>query len=106
MHLGYAGQPHNEAFFAGIDKTIPLFDRNLQLKADAIQINDKEDVLLSVGFLYEFARRGDADKPIDNGLLKVLDQLAKNLVLEAWVSMPTTGQKETYTIKLNYVIRF
>jgi hypothetical protein len=28
------------------------------------------------------------------------------MLIESWVTMPSTGGKETYTVKLNYVIRF
>lgn len=106
LHFGYAPQPHNEAFFAGIDRTVPFLDRNLQLKADAVHINDKDDVLFSVGFLYEFGRRNSADKPPLTGLAGILDNIVKNVVLESWVSMPSTGEQEVYTLKLNYVIKF
>ncbi len=105
LHFGYAAQPHNEAFFAGIDRTFLLFDRNLQLKADAIQTNDKNDMLLSAGFLYEFGRQ-NADQASSTKLLSLLDELTKNMILEAWVTFPTTGGEETYTIKMNYVIKF
>jgi hypothetical protein len=78
----------------------------LCLKADAIHINDKEDVLFSAGFLYELGRRNSADKPPLTGLAGILDSIAKNIVLEGWVSMPSTGDPEVYTLKLNYVIKF
>ena len=105
LHFGYAPQPHNEAFFAGIDRTVPLLNRNLQLKADAIHINDKEDVLFSAGFLYDF-NPIIKDEGERSGLLGFLSDIAKNFILEAWVSMPSTGEEETYTLKLNYVIKF
>ncbi|HDZ22010.1 hypothetical protein LCGC14_0015010 [marine sediment metagenome] len=106
LHGGYAGQPHNEAFFAGIDRTFLLFDRNLQLKADAIHIDDKEEMLLSVGFLYEFGRQNADEAPLD-GVLGVVDAIAKNMILEAWVTFPTTtGAEDIYTVKLNYVFKF
>lgn len=104
LHLGYGPQPHNEAFFAGIDRTLPFLNRNLQLRADAIHINDKEDVLFSTGFLYDFNPIEDESER--SGLLGFLSDTAKNFVLEAWVSMPSTGEEETYTLKLNYVIKF
>ncbi len=106
FHLGYAPQPHNEAFFAGIDKTITFLDRNLQLKADAIQFNDKKDVLFSAGFLYELGRKRGPDDPKPKGLLGILDKIASNMILEAWISLPTTSDREVYTLKLNYVIKF
>ena len=105
LTFGYAGQPHNEAFFGGIDRTFLFFDRNLQLKADAIQINDKNDMLLSVGFLYEFGRQNADEAPLD-GALGILDAIVKNLIFEAWVTFPTTGDEEIYTLKLNYVFQF
>ncbi len=107
LHFGFAPQPHNEAFFAGVDRTFTLFDRNLQLKADAIHINDKEDVLLSVGFLYELGRKDADNKPPLTGMARVLDDLAKNFILEGWVSMPTNNSDpNSFTLKLNYVIQF
>jgi len=106
LHFGYAPQPHNEAFFTGIDRTVTFLNRNLQLKADAIQINDKEDVLFSAGFLYEFGPRDTADKPSKSRIHGFLDEIVNNLILEAWVSLPSTGEEEVYTVKLNYVIKF
>ncbi len=106
LHFGFAPQPHNEAFFGGVDRTFRLFDRNLQLKADAIHINDKEDILFSVGFLYELGRR-DADnrRPL-SGMARILNDLGKNFVLEGWASMPTNSDPNSFTLKLNYVIKF
>ena len=106
LHFGYAPQPHNEAFFAGIDKWTTFLDRTLQLRADAIHINDKEDIKFSVGFLYELARRSGGDKTGQTGLAAFLNSIAENIILESWVSKPSTGDKETYTVKLNYVIKF
>ncbi len=107
LHGGYAPQRYNEAFFGGIDKTVTFRGRNLQLKADAIQTNDKEDMLYSVGFLYEFGRRGAPEgEEIGPGLGGFLNSLLKDMVLEAWTSIPDTGAEEVYTVKLNYVIKF
>lgn len=106
LHLGYAPQPHNEAFFAGIDRTIPFLNRNLQLKGDAIHINDKNDVLFSAGFLYDLNPIDpEGDGPASD-VLKFLTNIVKNVVLEGWVSMPSTGEQEVYTLKLNYVFKF
>ncbi len=106
LHFGFAPQPHNEAFFAGIDRTLLFLDRNLQLKADAIHINDKEDVLFSVGFLYEFGAQDVDEEASESGILGILNEITKNLILEAWVSLPTTGEEEVYTLKFDYVISF
>jgi len=102
LHFGYAPQPHNEAFFAGIDKTVLFMERNLQLKADAIHINDKDDAKFSVGFLYEFAPANGSDQNSQS----FLENILKNIILESWVTIPTTDDIETYTVKLNYVIKF
>ncbi len=106
LHFGFAPQPHNEAFFGGIDKWVTLLDRNLQLRADAIQINDKKDMKFSVGFLYELTRRSGGSETAGTGLAEFLDSIAKNVILESWVTMPSTGNQEVYTVKLNYVIKF
>lgn len=106
VHFGFAPQRHNERFFGGVDRTIQFLDRNLQLRADAIHINDKEDMLFSAGFLYELAPRSGGDKTAQTGLAGFFNNIAKNIILEAWVSKPSTGDKETYTVKLNYVFAF
>ncbi len=105
LHAGFAPEAHNEAFFAGIDRTFPFLGRNLQLKADAIQFDDKDEVLFSAGFLYEFGRKRADDEEPPSGLLGIMDAITRNLILESWVSVPTgSGNRDTYTIKLNYVI--
>ena len=106
FHLGYAPQAHNEAFFGGIDKTVSFLDRNLQLRFDGIHINDKEDMKFSAGFLYELGRPTDGNKTPQTDLEEIWDKITKNIILESWITMPSTGDKETYTVKLNYVIKF
>jgi len=85
---------------------ISFLDRNLQLRFDGIHINDKKDMNFSAGFLYELGRQSDDNKTSQTGLAEILDNITKNIILESWVTMPSTGGKETYTVKLNYVIRF
>lgn len=106
LHLGYTAQPHDEGFFGGFDKTVLFLDRNLQLRFDGIHVNDKNDMLFSTGFLYDLAPRRGGNETEETGLMGVLADITKNMLLESWVSMPSTGDKETYTVKLNYVIRF
>ena len=110
LHFGYSPQAHNEAFFAGVDRTFPVLGRNLQLKGDAIHINDRQDVLFSVGFLYELGLRDggeeEDEEPGANGLAGALNAVFKNVILESWVSMPSTGERHVFTLKLNYVIKF
>lgn len=105
LHFGYAPQAHNERFFGGFDKTVSFLDRNLKLRFDGIHINDKDDMLFSAGFLYELAPQVKDETP-QTGLAGVLGKIAENVVLESWVSKPSTGDKETYTVKLNYVVKF
>ena len=105
LHAGFSPQRYNEAFFFGVDKTVTFMDRNLQLKADAIQFNDMREMMYSAGFLYELGRKSETEEGA-SGILGVLNDIAKNVVLEGWVSMPSNGDQETYTIKLNYVIRW
>ncbi|MHC4364649.1 MAG: hypothetical protein ACYSTJ_04190 [Planctomycetota bacterium] len=106
LHFGYAGQPHNERFFGGIDKTVSFLDRNLMLRFDGIHINDKEDMLFSAGFLYELWPHDGGEGTQDSGVPGALDSIARNMALESWVSLPSDGEKEVYTVKLNYVIKF
>lgn len=98
-------QPHNERFFGGVDKMVTFLDRNLLLRADGIHINDKRDMLFSTGFLYELGLNSESPAP-QTDLIEILDKITNNVILETWISMPSTGKKETWTVKLNYVIGF
>ncbi|MDP6542730.1 MAG: hypothetical protein QGH60_02000 [Phycisphaerae bacterium] len=104
LHAGFSAQRYNEAFFFGVDKTVTFLDRNLQFRADAIQFNDMREMLYSAGFVYEFGRNSEYERP--SGVWGVLDDIAKNLIFEGWVSMPSNNDPETFTLKLNYVIRW
>ena len=104
LHLGFTGQHHNEGFFGGIDRTVPFLGRSLQLKADAIQVNDMNDMVYSTGLLFDLRRRDDKDKSPEGS--NVLYRLTRNFVLESWVTMPSTGQEDELHLKLSYVIGF
>jgi hypothetical protein len=85
-HFGGTTQNHNEGFFAGLDKTIKLFNRDFTLRSDILQTNDQRDTTSSVGFIYD---------------------LGHNFLVESWMSFPTqSGQEDVVTIKLDYVIEF
>ncbi len=85
-HLGATFQKDNEGIFAGLDSTFPLFERDLTLRTDLRQTNGRDDLLGSLGFMYE---------------------LGWNFILETWGSFPTQNDAEkTLTLKLNYVIEF
>ena len=85
-HFGGTAQRGNQGVFAGIDKTFKFLDRDLTLRSDLIQTNDRQDTTTSAGFIYD---------------------LGRNFLLESWVSFPTeSGKEEVATIKLNYVFTF
>ncbi len=85
-HLGGTLQRDNEGGFAGLDKTLELFEKDLTLRADIIETNDSHNITSSVGFIYD---------------------LGYNFLLENWVSFPTQSEKEDFfTIKIDYVIKF
>jgi hypothetical protein len=85
-HLGGTIQKDNEGFFGGIDKTFKFFDRDLTLRGDLIQTNERSDTTTSAGFIYD---------------------LGRNFLLESWISFPSeSGKEDVMTIKLNYVFSF
>lgn len=85
-HLGGTFQKDNEGGFAGLDKMVPLFERNLTLRADIIQTNDSHDTTASMGFIYD---------------------IGFNFLLESWISLPSqSGKEEVITIKTDYVVKF
>ena len=105
VHFGYAPKPHDEAFFAGFDKTVLFLDRDLQFRFDGIHTNDKEDMKFSAGFIYNLAPKTETSRT-QSGLGEFLGNITKNMLIESWVTMPSTGNQEVYTVKLNYVIKF
>jgi len=84
-HAGYGWQQNNNAGFVGLDKTVTFLDRDLMLRADAIQIQDESQWLGSIGAIYF----------LDN-----------NLAVESWVSQPMDHGKASYTIKLNLIFEY
>ncbi len=86
VHFGGTSQDNNEGFFGGLDKTIKFIDRDLMLRSDIIQVNNQNDTITSIGFIYD---------------------LGRNFLVESWVSFPTeSGKEDVLTVKLNYVIKF
>ncbi len=84
-HAGYALQQNNDAAFFGWDKTCQAFERDLILRGDLIQIDDQQQWLGSLGFLFS---------------------INKHLVLESWVSQPLENGKSIFTLKLNLIFEF
>ncbi len=84
-HAGYQFQNDNETAFFGFDKTIELFDRDLMLRTDFIQIDDRDQWLGSAGFIYF---------------------IHEHLALESWASFPFDHGEPTFTLKLNLSFTF
>lgn len=82
LHGGYGLQHNGNAGFVGVDKTFDIRTRSLTLRADAIQIQNEDQWMASVGALY----------PIN-----------KWLVLEAWGSFPVDHGDPSITLKLNFI---
>jgi hypothetical protein len=84
-HAGFGFQTDNNSVLLGLDKTVKVLERDLQLRTDLVQIQDQDQWMGSVGFLYV---------------------LHPNVVLEAWASQPFDHGDTLYTAKLNFVIKF
>jgi hypothetical protein len=84
-HAGYQFQHQNNAGFFGFDKTFDLFDRDFQFRTDFTQIDDEDQWLGSVGFIYF---------------------LHEHIALESWASVPFDHGKTTFTIKLDVIFSF
>jgi len=82
VHGGYAIQTHNNAGFLGADATFKVLNRDLMLRADAIQIENQSKWLTSVGAMYP---------------------LTHSLVAEGWASIPVDGGITNFTLKLDWV---
>jgi hypothetical protein len=105
-HLGTTAQHDNEGVFVGIARAVSFLGRNLQLKADAIQINDRDDILYSAGFLCDLRPpKNGADSPRGD-LGGLWDVLTNDVILESWGPVPSYGNQQALTVKLNYVIEF
>lgn len=86
VNAGYGFQKNNFGVFIGIDRSFSILEQDLILRSDLKQVNDGDDLLISVGFLLTL--------PFD-------------FVWESWLSIPTkSGDEESVTLKLNYVITF
>lgn len=84
-HAGYGFQQDNNAAFFGFDKTIKLFDRDLMLRSDFIQIDDQDQWLGSAGFIYF---------------------MHEHFAIESWISQPLQHGEPTFTLKLNLSFAF
>jgi hypothetical protein len=84
-HAGFGLQQGNDAAFFGLDKTVKLFERDLMLRTDIIQIDDQDQWLGSAGFIY-FAH--------------------EMFAIESWVSQPLDHGKPSFTLKFDLIFKF
>lgn len=83
-HLGYGLQDHGNTVLLGMDRTVTLWERDLNLNADLVQIRDGEGWMPAVGLKYG---------------------LAPHLVWEAWANLPDEGAA-SFMLKLNYIFDY
>ncbi len=101
-HAGYNFQHDNFGFFTGLDRTFPALRRDLTLRADYIQIDNRHHGVASVGGMYNLRPRD-----LDVESASISERIIANVVVEGWYSLPSTSAVEDYfTVKLNYVIDF
>ena len=83
LHLGRSWQSGNQAWFAGIDRSV---SPELTLRADWIQTSDGDECVKSLGFIRSLGPRW---------------------LLEAWALFPSEdGASTDYIVKLDWVIPF
>lgn len=97
VHAGYGFQNNNEGAFGGLDRTIDLGGVSLMLCGDIIQTDYHHDALLAPGI------KIGVPGCKSNG---VLGTILRNTSLETWVNLPSTGNAESYVVKLDYAIHF
>jgi len=84
LHLGGTLQHNNEGVFAGLDTDLFHFEREFRLRTDIRQTNERDDVLVSAGFICD---------------------LGFDVLLESWGSFPSESDGEdVLTVKFNYVV--
>ena len=84
LHAGYGLQTRGNSYLFGVDRTVKLFDRNLNLNADIVQSRNQHGVIAAVGAKYF---------------------LSKHIVLESWVNFPDKD-RTSWIAKINYVFTF
>ena len=83
--VGYQFQPDNNAGFFGFDKTFELFDRDFQFRTDFLQIEDQDQWLGSVGFIYF---------------------IHEHFAFESWMSVPFKHGEPTFIMKIDLIFTF
>ena len=102
IHAGYDFQEDNKGAFGGIDRTVPLLGRDVMLCADAIQINDQEDMLFAPGIKFGLGHKGAEGESVS-----AIDKVLQHVVFETWTTFTTEPHKhQGYVAKLNLVFGF
>ncbi len=83
-HLGYGVQTNGNSLLVGLDRTMKVLNRDLNLNADLVQTRDQEAWLPSVGAKYG---------------------LNEHIVLESWANFPDQGPV-SFIAKINFVFKF
>ncbi|MCB1086575.1 MAG: hypothetical protein KDM63_05990 [Verrucomicrobiae bacterium] len=84
LHAGYGLQNDGNTVLLGIDRTVKVLERNLNLNADLIQTGDGDGWLTALGVKYD---------------------LNEFLVFESWVNLPDEGEASVM-LKLNFVFTY
>lgn len=84
LSAGYGLQTDNNSVLLGVDRSWKVFDRNLNLNADLVQIDDQSGWLVAVGAKYD---------------------LTKHIVLETWANLPDEGDASVMA-KINFVFTY
>jgi len=85
VHVGYGWQHHGDSPILGLDKTFKVWDRDLMLCTDYIQIQNQAQWEGSWGIKYT---------------------LCKYVVFETWMSQPFRTGNPIFTAKLDFVFTF
>lgn len=91
-HVGVDFQEDGEGVFFGFDgKPLPKALSGLTLRTDGIMINNAQDLLYSVGFIYEPGWK-----------------FPFNVAVESWYSFSSAGSNDddSFLLKLDYIIHF
>lgn len=97
LHAGYSIERNNEGGFGGIDRTFRLGNIDVMVCGDVIQCDDRDDALLAPGIKIS---------PAAEAFPGTWGMILNHLALETWTTFPTSGDAETYVVKLNAIVRF
>ncbi len=84
LSVGYGLQTDSNTVLLGLDRTFKVWDRNLNLNADLVQIRNESAWMPAVGAKYD---------------------LTKHIVLESWVNFPEDADTSVMA-KINFVFTF